>query len=250
MIRFFWEATWGGRGFCAEGGRNHPKWTVWDVVSWKVIPARFGGGYQYLSSYKDAWVVYNRLRIAAAANLHNIPPLLLASVAWAEVGGKPDGVKRPAFLARTFDYNGPDWMDRNWTVTGKPPEQTSFGAVSMQLRVACRELGLNIDNLSLQDKLAVVSCLENDFSNLSLVARHLHSLILHDYPSANTKELTDEQFIVVGARYNRGTERALSDITNSIKQEPGSKGREYSEYGRTMLAHKKHVAELLGNSAL
>ncbi len=233
-----------GKEFCAPDDANYPKWSSWDAFRWKLVPQRIGGGFQYLSEYKDAWVLYNRLRITAVANEESIPPILLASVAWAEVGGKPDGTKRPAFLARSFDWSGPNWMDRNLTITNRP-EATSFGAVSIQLRAATSEMGIKAESLSVSDQLAVVSCLETDLFNLRIVAKHLRGLIRHDYPNANTAVLTEEQFIIAGARYNRGTARALSEIQSSIQSLPGTKSREYSSYGRAMVRHKEHVQELL-----
>ncbi|SEF24880.1 hypothetical protein ABL840_12165 [Variovorax sp. NFACC27] len=234
-----------GREFCAPDNANYPKWTSWDAFKWQMLPQRLGGGFPHLSDYKDAWVLYNRLRIVAVAKKYQISPVLLGSVAWAEVGGKPDGSKRPMFALRSFDWSGPDWVDRNLTIT-KPPGQTSFGAVSIQMRAATRELGLDPDSLSYEEELKLVSCLEQDLFNLEIVARHLQGLVLHDYPGADTENLSEEQFVVAGARYNRGIERQLSDIVDSLKATPGSSGREYSSYGRAMVKHREHVESLLG----
>lgn len=234
-----------GREFCAPDNANYPKWSSLDAFMWKMWPQRFGGGFPHLSDYKDAWVLYNRLRIVAVARKNKIPPVLLASVAWAEVGGKPDESKRPAFALRTFDWSGPGWIDRNLTIT-KPPGETSFGAVSIQFRAAVRELGIDADSLSYEEELRLVSCLETDVFNLEIVARHLQGLVLHDYPGADSENLSEEQFIVAGARYNRGIERKLSDITDSLTAAPGSAGREYSSYGRAMVNHRTHVESLLG----
>jgi hypothetical protein len=233
-----------GREFCAPDNANYPKWSSMDAFIWKLWPQRFGGGFPHLSDYKDAWVLYNRQRIVAVAKKHGIPPVLLGSVAWAEVGGKPDGSKRPAFALRSFDWSGPDWIDRNLTIT-KPPGETSFGAVSIQLRAAARELGLDPGSLNHEEELRLVSCLETDVFNLEIVARHLQGLVLHDYPDADTQNLSEEQFIVAGARYNRGTERALSEITDSLGAAPDSAGRAYSSYGRAMVLHRQHVESLL-----
>jgi hypothetical protein len=233
-----------GREFCAPDNENYPKWTSWDAFKWKLVPEHFGGGFPYLDNYKDAWVLYNRQRIVAVAKKNKIPPVLLGSVAWSEVGGKPDGTKRPWFAFRTFDWSGPDWVDRNLTIS-KPPGETSFGAVSIQMRAAVRELGLDADTLTYSDELRLVSCLETDVFNLEIVARHLQGLVQHDYPGADGANLSEEQFIVAGARYNRGVERKLSDIVDSLKAAPGSAGREYSSYGRAMVKHREHVESLL-----
>ena len=233
-----------GREFCAPDNANYPKWTSWDVIKWQVLSKKFGGGQAHLTAYKDAWVVYNQNRIVKIAKQEKIPPPLLASVAWAEVGGKPDGTKKPIFIERSLQR----WLNEWGEMPGiydKPAGSTSVGAVSIQMRNAARELGLSIEEMTFSDQVEMMDCLNTDVFNLTVVAKHLRGLVLHDYPDADTANLTDEQFIAAGARYNRGTARSLADITNSIKLPPGAKGREYSEYGRRMIEHRAHVSRLL-----
>ena len=62
---------------------------------------------------------------------------------------------------------------------------------------------------------------------------HLRNLILHDYPGANTTNLTDEQIMMVGSRYNRGTARKKSDFINSAQAPIGSPIREYLDESAT-----------------
>lgn len=230
-----------GREFCAPDNSSYPKWNSWDIFKWRVLSEKMGGGRPYLQAYKDGWVVYNKFRIKDAAQQHRIPPVLLACVAWAEVGGKPDGIKRPAFQGRTLQRT----LAGRPVKFGKPPEETSVGAVSIQLRVASKELGIPVELLSYPDRMNLITCLETDVFNLIVVAQHLKNLILYDYPGIDTSNLTDEQFIVAGSRYNRGIERALGDFVNSIKLPPDSQGRQFSEYGRRMLEHRGHVLTLL-----
>ncbi|AFK62754.1 hypothetical protein TKWG_13140 [Advenella kashmirensis WT001] len=230
---------------CAPGVDNYPEWTTFSVARWYFFPKIFGGGATYLHEYKDAWIVYNKNRIRAIAGNYGIPPILLAGIAWEELGGKAVSWKRPVYIARRFDWSGPAWMDENLTITGKPPEQTSFGPISIQLRVVIKELGLNANTLSTAEAHQLITCLETDVYNLQLVAKHLQSLIRYDYPSSNSANLTDEQYIVVGSRYNRGIERKLSDITDSIKSSPGAPNRKYSEYGRVMLRRREHIIGLM-----
>lgn len=230
---------------CSPEQDSYPKWNSWDVLRWKYWPQAWGGGTPVLTAYKNAWVLHNRERIAQAARQHAISPILLASVSWAEVGGKPDGSKVPVFLHRSFDWSGPDWMDRHLSIT-KPPQQTSFGAVSIQLRAAAAELQLDAERLTLAQQLRLIECLQTDAFNLDIVARHLRGLILYDYPHADPRHPSEEQFIVAGARYNRGTQRALADILGSLRAAPGSSARAYSEYGRAMLRHRPDIERLLG----
>lgn len=224
---------------CAPGDPSYPKWSLFNALTWKL-----GGGSPYLNKYKDGWIIFNRRAIISAATKHKIPSLLLASVAWSEVGGKPDGWKDHAYNLRSFDWSGPNWVDRNLTVT-KTPLETSFGAVSIQLRAVAKELGVNPATLSYGDGLRIISCLKTDVFNLEIVAKHLRGLILRDYPNADTAHLSDEQFIVAGSRYNRGTQRALQDLVDSNQQPPGNPARSYSSYGRAMIRHRQHVASSL-----
>lgn len=229
--------------FCTPDSNNFAKWTTWDFVKWKALPNVWGGGDLSLIEYKDSWIIYNRHRIISIATQNKIPPILLASVAWSEVGGKPDGVKRYVHTWRTYNHSGPSWVQGYIPV--EYPRKTSAGAVSIQLRVVIKELGINPDQVSYSEEQALISCLETDVFNLNIVAKHLRGVIRYDYPSANSEDLTEEQFIVAGARYNRGIERKLSDITNSLKQSPNSPGREFSDYGRSLLRNKEHVMRLL-----
>jgi hypothetical protein len=233
-----------GKEFCAPDNFNYPKWNAWDVFKWRALSEKLGGGHAYLAAYKGGWVVYNKDRIADIAKRESIPPVLLASVAWAEVGGKPDGIKKPLFFERSMQQrlNGKGYAPGTYD---RPAGNTSVGAVSIQMRNAARELGLSIEAMTFSDQVTLLDCLNTDVFNLTVVARHLRGLILHDYPGADTANLTNEQFIVAGARYNRGTDRPLADIMSSLKLPPGTKGREYSEYGRRMVEHREHVARLL-----
>lgn len=87
--------------------------------------------------------------------------------------------------------------------------------------------------------------MEKDVYNLNIVAIHLHKLIMHDFPSIDTTALTEEQIVVVGSRYNRGTRRKLSDIIDSNRAEKGAPNRKYSEYGRTLIRRINRFNKLL-----
>ncbi|MDD0814376.1 hypothetical protein PSQ39_07015 [Curvibacter sp. HBC28] len=231
--------------FCApERETSYAKWSTWDWLAWKALDQQLGGGWPRLWAYKDGWIAYNKFRIFQAARHAQISAVMLACVAHIEVGGKPDESKFPAYLLRSFDWMGPDWTDRLAVL--KHPNQTSFGAISIQLRAAARELGWDADKMPFKVQVDLIQCLETDNFNLEVVAKHLRSLIEHDFPNmANSQILTDEEFIVVGARYNRGVERSLQDIRDSIKSPKDRPERQYSEYGRAMLRHRDHVLRLL-----
>lgn len=91
-------------------------------------------------NFKAQWVHGHRNAIKAAAKAQDIPPALLASIAYREVGG--DGVSDD--IAHVLRSEG----GRNLPVTGKigkllnpPADHTSFGPLNIQERRAAQILG-------------------------------------------------------------------------------------------------------------
>ena len=187
------------------------RWSTSDVLMWKLVPERWGGGRAYIQRFKDGWVAHHRAAIRVAARDQGFPPELLAGVCWVEVAGDPAGIDRLAFEVRAFDWSGPGWMDRNLTVT-HTPAKTSFGAVSMQLRTAAHTLGLDPATLTTPQWRGLANCLENDAFNISLVARHLRQIIDHDKLQGSKPALDMDAVRVAGARYNRGLGLSLESI--------------------------------------
>ncbi len=223
----------------------YPKWTVADAAMWKLWPESKGGGNAYLFLYKDGWITHNKSAINEATNSNQIPVDLLAGVAWAEVGGMPDIVDSIAYPVRSFDWSGPEWVDNNLTVT-KNPYQTSVGSVSIQIRNVAKIMGVNLDKMTYTQQLELIKYMENDASNLNIVAKHLLRLIRYDFPNGSTSMLNDMQIVVVASRYNRGTARDLSDLIKSISAPVSDTStRAYTSYGRTLLRHREHVRSLL-----
>lgn len=187
--------------YCSANSVSYPKWTAWDVVKWKLLPAKVGGGKEHLYAYKDAWILFNRNRIRDAASAAKISAYLLAAVAWEEVGGKPDFIKKSlVFPVRAFEWSGPDWIDEHFTMFSHP-HKTSFGSVSIQLGTAIKTLGLDGEKMNLDEQWMLIKCLETDVCNLQVVAKHIFYLIKHDFPQANSENLADEQIAIVGSRY-------------------------------------------------
>lgn len=145
---------------------------------------------------------------------------------------------------RNFDYSGPDWVDRNLTITN-PPETTSVGIIAMQIRVVAETIGINPKELTPEKIDQILLCMQQDGYNIDIIAKHLKNLILFDYPNANTSNLTDEQFIIAESPYNRGKSRALKDFISSIKSSEGSPERVYTSYGRVMLKRSGRIDRLL-----
>jgi len=92
-----------------------------------------------------------------------------------------------------------------------------------------------------------------DAFNIDIVAKHLRNLILYDYPDADTRQLTNEQIILAGSRYNRGIERDKQDFLKSVLSPPadklvdpeGYKLRGYTSYGRALIGRIAHIRELM-----
>lgn len=220
---------------CSAGGsitRNKWNWTaghfiVWQL--WRPLPSKFGGGDAFLFRYKDAWVAGHKASIIRYSRMYGLPPVLLAGIAWNEVGGKPDEVDVPAYIGRTFDHLG-DPLLEPLTIT-KPPRETSVGDVQIQLRRAAETLGLDFDKLSALDRAKLLECLYDEEANLEIVARHLWQLKEMDFP--NRAALGDEEIRIIGARYNRGPQFTLEEIKRDTSN------------GDAILRHKARLLKLL-----
>ncbi len=172
------------------------------------------------------------------AREYNIPVLLLAGVAVAEAGGKPDRMKGYGVLQIRQLI---DLINRNNSLSNS----TSVGALAIQLRAAAETMGIDAVKLTSGQQLQLSVCLLNNDFNIKVVAKHLHDLILHDYPDADTAKLTDEQIIVAGSRYNRGIQRSKSDFIDSIHAPLGSPQRAYSEYGRRIIEKRETIENIM-----
>lgn len=117
----------------------------------------------------------------------------------------------------------------------------------MQIRVVAEIFGKNPSALRNAEATYISICLNKDNFNLAMVARHLYELINYDYPGTDTLNLTDEQFILAGSRYNRGIERSRSDFIRSINdvEKISYEERNWSSYGRSMLNHREKITKLL-----
>ncbi|CNI13195.1 Uncharacterised protein [Yersinia pekkanenii] len=117
----------------------------------------------------------------------------------------------------------------------------------MQIRVVAETIGLDPSTLTMLQQHKLADYLLSDSFNIRVVAKHLNSLILFDNQKIiNASNLTDEQIILAGSRYNRGIERHKDDFVNSIAAPVGSSVREYSSYGRRIIENKSTRYQILG----
>ncbi|MEQ9866662.1 hypothetical protein [Pectobacterium aroidearum] len=226
----------------SDWGKNYPRWSPIDFIWWKTF-----GGNDYLNKYKDSYIVFHKEKIKEIASKHKIPATLLALIAYSEAGGMIDYLKYPVLFYRQSKHIYSDWANQETPTT--PPEKTSIGIVAMQIRVVAEIFNKNPSELKNAEATYISICLNKDNFNLTMVARHLYELITYDYPGTDTLNLTDEQFILAGSRYNRGIERSHSDFIRSINADKTAKTeRDWISYGSSMLNHREKVTKLLYNS--
>lgn len=139
-----------------------------------------GGDPDHLRKFKSTWVRFHGIGIVRYATVYNIPKLLLAGVAWIEVGGDPDWIDSIAHKVRTFDHLGDPYLE-SLTIT-KKPKMTSTGDVSIQIRRAAETLGMDSKKLSAKQQQMLVSLLKNEVANIAVVAKHLWHLSKVDIP--------------------------------------------------------------------
>ncbi|EOC1318436.1 hypothetical protein ACI09J_003097 [Cronobacter turicensis] len=227
--------------FCEVDEYGFPHWNGLDLFRWYAMPTNwhYMTGNAYLWLYKTSWLVYYREFIKKYAKEAEVPELLLAGVAVAEVGGKPEVFKGIGVLQAKQVF------DEITQQKNKYSNQTSVGSIAIQLGVAAETLGIDPNELDHFQQFRLAQCLLNNEFNIRVVAFHLRDLILYDNPGANTSVLTDEQIVVAGSRYNRGRQRNRNDIASSIHSPVGTPLREYSEYGRRILEKKETIMQIL-----
>ncbi|MCL6330344.1 hypothetical protein ACIPT2_01170 [Pectobacterium brasiliense] len=227
----------------SDWGKNYPRWSPIDFVWWKTF-----GGDDYLNKYKDSYIIFHKEKIKDIARQYKIPATLLALVARSEAGGMVDYLKYPVlFYRQAAEYTYNSWTEMDTSTSS--PEKTSIGIIAMQIRVVAEIFGKKPSELKNAEATYISICLNKDNFNLTMVARHLYELINYDYPGADTLNLTDEQFILAGSRYNRGIERSHSDFIRSINAEKSLVDvRDWTSYGRRMLSHREKVTKLLYSS--
>ncbi|HEY2290787.1 MAG TPA: hypothetical protein VGM86_08815, partial [Thermoanaerobaculia bacterium] len=217
----------------AAAAAEHPpseviQWTTWDVVTWK-FPLL--GDSNYIFDFKRRWVTAYQGAINAAAARFDLPPLLVAGVAYNEVGGDPQWIDNVAYGIRSFDHLA-DPLLEPLTIT-RPPRLTSFGNVSMQIRRAAETLGYNPADLTSGQEDLIIASLEDAQTNIFIAAAHLAQLRDIDFPGVGAAQLTDDQIAVVATRFNRGPDLSLERIRQNLS------------YGRAILRRRTEVEGLI-----
>lgn len=189
-----------------------PTWGASDVAWWKTL-----GGQQFLYDYKDRWVRGYRNAIRAAADTYDIPRVLLAGVAWIEVGGDPDWIDTVAY----------------WVRGSEGELTTSIAPMSLQVRRAAEELGYNPALMTDDQRDAVLESLQDPQQAIFIAARHLASLRDVDFRGKGAADLTAEEVAVIATRYNRGPDIPLAQIRLNL------------DYGIAILRRSERLMGLL-----
>lgn len=148
------------------------------------------------------------------AKKYDIPPILLAGVAYNEFGGDPMFLDKVAYTGRSI------------VNTGKKADKTSFGNTSIQI---ARVKEMHPD---WSDQKIIVS-LQIPEKNIELTAEHLRVILDVDYKGVHAKDMSDEHIKIAGARYNRGLEL------------PKDKIKQNTSYGDRIVDRKYKLQELL-----
>ncbi|MBB5966197.1 RHS repeat-associated core domain-containing protein [Planomonospora venezuelensis] len=173
------------------------KGPVWsDDIAELYIKFKLGGANEkaekLVQSFKRAWVHAYRDVIKGAAAYFGVPALILAGVAFEELGGDPnwfDTAKRTAKEALGFFWNKRDLT-------------TSFGNISMQIGVAAETLGYDKSKLSKNEADAIVKSLQNPASNIFIAAKRLADINAHWNRTSTPSGWTSQRARVVARDWN------------------------------------------------
>ena len=201
-------------------------WSNQDIIIWKTY-----GGDEYLFDKKREFVRNYADVIRDAAKEYDLPEWLLAGIAYTEYGGDPLWIDNVAYNVRSFDWSGPDWVDKNLTIT-EHPDFTSFGNTSIQVRRAIEML--EYDSYTDSQKDTVIKSLEDPVQNIYMAAKHLDVLRNVDYYGVPASELSEKDIQSIASRYNLGPE---------ISKE---KAIEWS-YGKSVINNRSNIMEALGD---
>ncbi|MEP6804958.1 MAG: hypothetical protein ABI892_10590 [Flavobacterium sp.] len=200
-------------------------WTNSDILKWKAK------GKDYLFKRKAEFVKYYSPVIKHAAKINEIPAFLLAGIAFTEFGGKPDWLKKDVRSIREFDWNGPDFIDKNLTITNHP-DKTSFGDMAIQLGRAGTEL--DYSSLTKESRDAIQESLLDPVIGIYIAAMHVKRLKNADFKNISVDKLTEKQIQIIASRYNRGLELPIEQIKQNIS------------YGTSIYKHKEEIDKALG----
>ncbi len=201
------------------------EWKTSDIIIWKCGSACDGGN-EYLFNRKLEFISHMKNVIKDASAKYNIPEFWLAGIIFSEFGGDPMWIDDVAYGVRSFDWSGPEWVDRNLTTT-KDPNLTSFGNVSVQIRTAAKELGYAVESMTSTEMNLLINSLKNPVQSIYIAAKHLSTLKKVDFAGKSINQITADDVKIITTRYNRGSELSADEIKKNL-----SYGNHIYEYSR------------------
>jgi hypothetical protein len=185
--------------------------------------------------FKDQWVRGHRDAILAAARQYDLPPALLAGVAYHEVGGDPPSIDRVIYGIRdNAVIKRAKVSPAGKLLPGsvkRPADRTSFGSVTMQVRTAAEAFGYKEPGP--WQKKAIISSLQDPSMNIFIAAKHLSDLRNRDFRGTAAPAMTREQIEVIATRFNKGSGRSVSEIKKDL------------DYGKDITKRWGHLNALL-----
>lgn len=195
-----------------------------------------------LAQYKDSWVTDNKTTIILLSRIHELPPEILAGIAWTEAGGDAPIKDNLGFHLRAFDHMADPYLEPI-TITHKS-SRTSFGDIEIQLRNVATVQGMDTTKeLPYSKQKELIKLLENEQFNLVVVIKYLSAMLKQIYPNYCVDDIDDYKFMLSGYLYNMGYPHKLlgKDVNLAV---PGMKG--ISNYGHDLIKKKDKMRKLLG----
>jgi RHS repeat-associated protein len=158
-----------------------------------------------INRFKNQWVCGYKDVINQAANKFDIPPNLLAAIAWQEAGGGSDSGKQPLYSARGIFPGIFSRIPKNIPLIGRlnsPADRTSFGNMSIQVRNAGSTLGYA--NMSDGEQFRVINSLQDSRQNIFISAKFISGIRKKYLPNVKSYDITDEQLMALAGVYNNG----------------------------------------------
>jgi len=178
-------------------------WGASDTLWWRT------GGADDEDTFKRQWIYDHRQVIEVAARTYGIPDSLLAGVAYVEIGGKPTYLDDAVDVLRQQVPAGA--VRHALPYLSAPPDHTSYGPMSIQIRRAADALGYDPDTIAYTQRDAIIGSLKDHRQSLFIAAKHLADLKLTtDFATVPPGQLSTAQEALLAAKYNAGPDKADS----------------------------------------
>ncbi|MFP4411274.1 eCIS core domain-containing protein [Coleofasciculus sp.] len=151
--------------------------------------------------FKKQWVRGYLEVIEQAATTFKLPSILVAGIAFREVGGDPP-ISDP--LAYGWRYS--TRISREYAL------RTSYGNLSIQIRRAMESLGYDSALTTGTQLQAIRESLLEPRQNIFIAAQHMSDLRNIDFPGKKAADLTRDDIMVIAARYHAGPELTREEL--------------------------------------